>query len=152
MLSVIGDRRNVCPVGDLTITSLTEPSDPVTIWLTVPSVAPPLVLTVRPVVSPASEPLATAPPASTLRELACAIPVGEACIGPWLLTRALAPAASMPLWPSPALPRPPPMPPPTPPLPRPPPMPPLPKPPLPIPPPTPAGGPPPWPPPCCASA
>ena len=66
MLSIEGDRRKVWPVDEVTITNLIEPSEPVTIWLTVPRVVPPLVWTVRPVVSPASEPLTTAPPASTL--------------------------------------------------------------------------------------
>src|SRR3954471_23447088 len=86
MLSVLGARRVVWPVGDVTITARIDPSDPVTIWLTVPRLTPADVCTLRPVVSPGSAVPATAPRASTLLGLACAIPLGEACSRPWLLT------------------------------------------------------------------
>ena len=76
------------PVDEVTITSRMFPLLSVTIWLTVPSVVPVLVLAVRPVVSPASEPLTTVPPARTLWKFACAIPVGDACSRPWLWSRA----------------------------------------------------------------
>src|SRR4051812_24453248 len=54
--------------------------------LMVPTCVPLLLLTTRPVVSPGSVLLATAPRARTLFELAWAMPVGDAFAGPWLLT------------------------------------------------------------------
>ena len=66
ILRVFGASRNVCPVGDWTITARIEPSEPVTIWLTVPMLVPLVFSTFRPVFSPGSALLGTAPPASTL--------------------------------------------------------------------------------------
>jgi hypothetical protein len=86
MLSEVGGSRKVWPVGDVTITARIEPSVPVTTWLTVPMLVPPEFWTVSPVVSPGNVLDATLPRARTLFGLACAIPVGDACAGPWLLT------------------------------------------------------------------
>ena len=70
MLSVVGARRNVGPVGEVTTTARIEPSLAVMTWLTVPTVVPLLFCTVRPAVSPGSVLLETAPRESTLLGLA----------------------------------------------------------------------------------
>src|SRR5213075_2730705 len=57
----------------------------VTTWLTVPRVAPPLVLTVRPVVSPGNDVLGTALRARALLVFARLIARGLAFSRPWLL-------------------------------------------------------------------
>src|SRR5207237_5182601 len=85
MLSVLGARRSVWPVGEVTINIRIDPSLPVTTRLTVPRVVPALFCTVRPVVRPGNVLLCTAPRARTLFGLAWAMPVGEAFSGPWLL-------------------------------------------------------------------
>lgn len=90
MLSVFGARRRVCPVGEVTTTRRIEPSVPVTTWLTVPSVAPLLLLTVRPMLRPGSAVVGTLLWASTLLELELLIPIGDACISPWLVVVAVA--------------------------------------------------------------
>src|SRR5437588_70931 len=84
MLSVLGERRSICPVGEVTTTSRMLPLVSVTTWLTVPIVVPALLLTVRPVVRPGSVLAATCPLARTLRGLAWLMPLIEAWLGPWL--------------------------------------------------------------------
>jgi hypothetical protein len=88
MLSVLGASRNVWPVDEVTITRRMLPLESVTIWLTVPMLVPLEFTTLRPVLSPGSALLATAPPASTLCALALAMPVVEAWFSPWLVPTA----------------------------------------------------------------
>lgn len=91
MLSVVGAKVVVRPVGEATITARIDPSAPVITLLTVPIETPLVLWTVRPVERPARLPLATLLRARTELELACAIPLGEACSRPWLpLARTLA--------------------------------------------------------------
>ena len=86
MLRLDGGKRNVLPVGEVTTTARIEPSLPVITWLTVPIDIPPLLLTLRPVVSPVRAVLDTAPRASTLLLLAWLMPFADAFAGPWLRT------------------------------------------------------------------
>src|SRR5689334_19432816 len=88
MLSVFGSKRMLRPVGDVTTTRRILPSVPVTTRLTVPMVAPPLPLTVRPVLRPGRTLACTAPRARALLGLARSIDLKDACITPWLLVRA----------------------------------------------------------------
>ena len=87
MLSEFAGSRMVWPVDVVTTTILIEPSLPVTTWLTVPTLAPVLDCTLRPVVSPGSVSAETEPPARTLFSFAFETPVGDALFGPWLFTR-----------------------------------------------------------------
>jgi hypothetical protein len=68
----------------VTITARMFPLLSVTTWLTVPIMVPLLFWTERPVVRPGNAVLDTCPPARTLCELALAIPVVDAWLGPWL--------------------------------------------------------------------
>src|SRR5260221_9346880 len=85
MLSVLGARRMVLPLDEVASTSRIRPSlRPVTIWLTVPVVAPPLPLTVSPDARPGRAVVATELRASALWPLAREIAVSDACISDWL--------------------------------------------------------------------
>jgi hypothetical protein len=85
MLSVFGAIRIVLPLDDVATNSRIRPSVPVTIRLTVPIVAPPLLLTVRPVARPGRALLGTEARANALLGLAREIAFKDACISDWLV-------------------------------------------------------------------
>ena len=74
------------PVEVVTTTARIVLFGPVMICVTVPIWVPLLLLTVMLVARPVSVLLDTAPRARTLLLLACAMPVADAWLGPWLFT------------------------------------------------------------------